>query len=74
VLKAAVEPTPSENQQTTVTLGRVKLSPGEYELAVKPVDIQGGELMRLFHVSMTPVEAKRSEGADIRLSGNKSKP
>jgi alpha-L-fucosidase len=73
VLKAAVEPTPSENQQATVTLGRVKLSPGEYELSVKPVDIQGGELMRLFNVSMTPIEMTRSEGADIRPSGNKSK-
>jgi hypothetical protein len=74
VLKAAVEPTPSENQQATATLGRVMLSPGEYEVSVKPVDIQGGELMRLFNVSMTPIAVKKSEGAAIRPSGNKSKP
>jgi len=55
VLKATVEPTPSENQSTTVSLGRIKLAPGQYELAVKPVEIKGGELMRLFHVALTPV-------------------
>jgi alpha-L-fucosidase len=54
VLRAAVEPTPRESEPATVALGRVKLPPGEYEIAVKPTDIRGGELMRLFHVSLTP--------------------
>lgn len=58
VLKATVEPTTQEDQPREVSLGRIKLSPGAYELAVKPTDIQGGELMRLFHVSMKPIEAK----------------
>jgi alpha-L-fucosidase len=55
VLKATVEPTPSENQSTTVNLGRIKLAPGQYEIAIRPVEIKGGELMRLFNVALTPV-------------------
>jgi|GEM_PF-455441 len=57
-LKVTVEPTPNENQSATVKLGRVKLAAGEFEVAVKPTDIQGGELMRLFHVSLIPVDVK----------------
>jgi len=59
VLKATVEPTPNDAQSTTVTLGRISLSAGEHEVTVKPTDIQGGELMRLFHISLTPVDAKK---------------
>lgn len=55
VLKATVEPTRSDNQSTTVSLGQIKLAPGQYEIAVKPVEIKGGELMRLFNVALTPV-------------------
>src|SRR2546425_868931 len=40
VLKATVEPTPSENQSATTTLGRIKLNRGEYEIMIKPTDIQ----------------------------------
>ncbi|MGH9969019.1 MAG: alpha-L-fucosidase, partial [Pyrinomonadaceae bacterium] len=58
VLKARVAPTPNENQSATVTLGQVKLTAGEYEIAVKPTDIQGGELMRLFHIVLKPVEMR----------------
>jgi len=57
-LRATVKPTPNENESTTVCLGRVKLLPGKYEIAVRPVEIKGGELMRLFHVSLTPVASK----------------
>ena len=59
LLKGTVEPTPNENQSSTATLGRVALARGEYEIAVKPTDIQGGELMRMFHISLTPIEVKR---------------
>ncbi|HEX6183288.1 MAG TPA: alpha-L-fucosidase [Pyrinomonadaceae bacterium] len=59
VLKATVVPTPRESEPATVVLGRVKLAPGEYEIAVRPTDIKGGELMRLFHLSLTPVGLKR---------------
>jgi len=59
ILEGIVEPTPNENQSKTAPLGRIKLSPGEYELTVKPTDIQGGELMRLFNVSLKPVEPKK---------------
>jgi alpha-L-fucosidase len=58
-LKNSVEPTPAESEAKTVGLGRVKLKPGEYEIAVKPVDIQGVELMRMFYVALIPVETKQ---------------
>lgn len=38
----------------TAKVGTVRLVPGEYEIQVKPVDIRGGELMRLFSISLTP--------------------
>jgi alpha-L-fucosidase len=54
-LRATVQPTPNENESKTVSLGPVRLGPGAHEIAVRPVEIKGGELMRLFHVSLTPV-------------------
>jgi hypothetical protein len=57
VLKTRVEPTTDENQAATATLGRVKLNAGEYEIMVKPLDIQGGELMRMFYLALRPVQA-----------------
>ncbi|MEK6281914.1 MAG: alpha-L-fucosidase [Acidobacteriota bacterium] len=59
VLKNKVDPTASESESKTVVLGRVKLRPGDYEVAVKPTDIQGGELMRPFYLALTPVETKQ---------------
>ncbi len=50
----SVVPTASEPQATTATVGTVRLEPGEYEIQVKPSDIRGGELMRLFNISLTP--------------------
>lgn len=55
VLRSTVVPTANENESTTVSLGRVKLAPGKHEIAVRPAEIKGGELMRLFYVSFTPV-------------------
>jgi len=49
-----VVPTPSETQARTEKVGTVRLVPGEYEIQVKPADIRGGELMRLFSISLTP--------------------
>jgi alpha-L-fucosidase len=57
-LRATVKPTPNENESSTVSLGRVKLLPGKYEIAVRPVEIKGGELMRLFNVSLTRVASR----------------
>jgi hypothetical protein len=57
-LKGAVTPTSSENESTVLTLGRVKLGPGKHQIAVRPMEIKGGELMRLFYVSLTRVSAK----------------
>ena len=49
-----VVPTLSETEGRTETVGTVRLVPGEYEIQVRPADIRGGELMRLFSLSLTP--------------------
>jgi hypothetical protein len=54
VLTTTVQPTANENEQTTAIVGRVKRLPGEYHVEVRPENIAGGELMRLFHLE--PVE------------------
>ena len=54
-LRATIQPTPNENESTTVKIGRVKLGLGKHEIAVRPVEIKGGELMRLFQVSLNPI-------------------
>ena len=59
-LRGSVQPTPNENESATVSIGRIKLGPGNHEVAVKPVEIKGSELMRLFYVSLTPVEAGKT--------------
>ena len=66
VLQATVVPTRNENESTTVTLGRVKLLPGKYDVSVKPVEIKGGELMRLFQVTLTPVSANSPAESPLR--------
>jgi alpha-L-fucosidase len=58
VLQATVIPTRIESEAATVNLGRIKLTPGNYDVAVKPLEIKGGELMRLFHVTLTAVISK----------------
>lgn len=55
-----VVPTQNESQATTTTVGTVMLVPGEYEIQIRPIDIRGGELMRLFNLSLT---SARSAGA-----------
>jgi alpha-L-fucosidase len=55
-LRATVQPTANENESTVVILGRIKLGPGKHEVAVRPVEIKGNELMRLFYVALTPVK------------------
>jgi alpha-L-fucosidase len=51
-----VVPTPTESQATTTKVATVRLGSGEYEIQVKPSEIRGGELMRLFNVTLTPVK------------------
>ncbi len=53
-LSASVEPTPSVREMRTARIGQVRLGRGEHEVAIRPIDIQGGELMRLYHVALTP--------------------
>jgi hypothetical protein len=51
-----VEPTANVRESRTVKLGQVKLAAGVHEISVKPVEIKGGELMRLFSVTLTPAK------------------
>ncbi len=69
VLKATVQPTANENEQTTAVVGRVKLVPGEYVVEVRPQNIAGGELMRLFHLELEPVD--RTTGEGVKGKGRK---
>jgi alpha-L-fucosidase len=69
VLKATVQPTANENEQTTTVVGRVKLVPGEYVVEVRPQSIAGGELMRLFHLELEPVD--RTTGEGVKGKGRK---
>lgn len=57
-LRATVQPTPNENESRVVSLGRVKVGPGNHLVSVKPIEIKGTELMRLFYVALTPLSAK----------------
>lgn len=54
-LEAAVEPTNGPSRPRIAELGRVSLDPGEFEIAISAVEIKGGELMRPFSVTLTPV-------------------
>ena len=38
-----------------VSLGRVELDPGAFEIAVEGVELKGKELMRLRGITLTPV-------------------
>jgi hypothetical protein len=51
IVNATVQETPSE----ILNLGRVTLDPGPVEIAVEPTKIQGGELMRLRALTLTPI-------------------
>jgi hypothetical protein len=51
IVSATVQETPSE----ILNLGRVTLEPGPVEIAVEPTKIQGGELMRLRALTLTPI-------------------
>jgi hypothetical protein len=56
-LPGVVQETPGR----PVGLGRVRLEPGAFEIAVEAVDIRGDELMRLRSVVLTPVPAGGSD-------------
>jgi alpha-L-fucosidase len=51
VINATVQETPTE----ILNLGRVTVEPGVVEIAIEPVKIQGGELMRLRALTLTPI-------------------
>jgi alpha-L-fucosidase len=50
-LEGTVQKTP----RTPVSLGRVTLAPGSFDIAVTPVAIAGGELLRLRGLVLQPV-------------------
>ena len=54
-VEAAVEPTAKDTEPREVKLGAVKLSAGASDVRVRAVKIEGGELMRLFSVTLRPV-------------------
>ena len=43
-----------------------QITSGQYEIAVKPVEIKGGELMRLFNVALTPGSVTRRQAEAYR--------
>lgn len=54
-VEAAVEPTARDTEPREVKLGVVKLAAGASDVRVRAVKIEGGELMRLFSVTLRPV-------------------
>ena len=54
-VEAAVEPTAKDTEPREVKLGAVKLAAGASDVRVRAVKIEGGELMRLFSVTLRPV-------------------
>jgi alpha-L-fucosidase len=75
IVSATVQETPSE----ILNLGRVTLEPGPVEIAVEPTKIQGGELMRLRALTLTPIvdgvalPAKKAAAAPAK-GGKAAKP
>jgi alpha-L-fucosidase len=55
--KTTVAGTVSEGENLRVSLGRVELAPGAFEIAVVPDRIKGGELMRLRSITLVPIRA-----------------
>jgi hypothetical protein len=55
-LEAAVEPTAKDTEPRTVRLGTVKVGAGRADVRVRAVKIEGGELMRLFSITLQPAE------------------
>ena len=53
-IEATVEPTAKDTEPREVKLGVVKVAPGIAAVRVTPVQIQGGELMRLWAVTLQP--------------------
>jgi hypothetical protein len=54
-VEAAVEPTARDTDPREVKLGAVKLAAGASDVRVRALKIEGGELMRLFSVTLRPV-------------------
>ena len=53
-LDAKVEPTAKDTEPREMKLGVVKLAPGPADVVVRPIAIQGAELMRLFSIALRP--------------------
>jgi hypothetical protein len=61
-LEATIEPTDSPARPRDVALGKVQLKKGEFEIAIKPVEIKGGELFRPFTLTLVPSPSGRGSG------------
>jgi alpha-L-fucosidase len=53
-VEGSVAPTPKDTQPREVNVGTVKLPAGEATVRVRAIAIEGGELMRLFSVTLRP--------------------
>ncbi|MBS1856218.1 MAG: alpha-L-fucosidase [Acidobacteria bacterium] len=53
-IEAAIEPTAKDTEPREVRLGTLRLPAGEFTLRVLPVEIPGGESIRLFSIMLKP--------------------
>jgi alpha-L-fucosidase len=56
VLRGTVKPTTGAEQFTRLDLGEVALPAGELTASIRAVEVNGGELMRLRRLDLTPIE------------------
>jgi alpha-L-fucosidase len=55
-VEGQVKPTGGAKDLQTAKLGRVKVPAGEQELVLRPEKVDGGDLMNLFEIDLTPVK------------------
>jgi hypothetical protein len=58
-VEANVEPTPKDTEPREILVGKVSVPAGPADVRVLPVKIEGGELMRLFSVTLKPAVQSR---------------
>jgi hypothetical protein len=59
-INATVDPSAKERDIRVSQIGRMTVLPGEYDLQIKPEEIEGSELMRIFEVVLTPVDSPKA--------------
>ncbi|MGH9523085.1 MAG: alpha-L-fucosidase [Terriglobales bacterium] len=65
-LNATVEPAAKESEAKTAQIGRMSLPAGQTELVIRPTQVKGEELMRIFEITLTPVAgAEQQPSAEL---------